>query len=76
MPPTMAREKKKSPRKGRPAGPNPRNRVVSFRCTEDFYQWIAGLSDHTRISPSTMLELGLIKWACEEAKYDEPPPRR
>lgn len=73
---TMAPPKKKTGKGGRPASDNPKRRVVSFRCSEDFGQWLDDLTEKVRIPPAVLIELAIIKWAKEEARYGVEPPKR
>lgn len=51
-----------------------RSKVVTFRCSPDFYQWLEEVSESQRLTPSQVLEFGCIDFA--EKRGLEAPPRR
>lgn len=71
----MARAKPTKNKGGRPPVENPKRRVVSFRCSDEFGDWFDGLASQTRIPVPSIIELAVIQWARTQGYKPEAPER-
>lgn len=78
---TMARKRK--PGAGRPKGTRPaRERILSFRVTEEFGDWFDGLVEHCRqeadwtLLPTTAVNIQALICLARERGYDREPPKQ
>lgn len=69
----VARKKTDTGAKAKPkAGPLPN--VVSMRGRPEWREWLGGLAEKCRATPSGLIDRALAELAKREG-YDEPPPR-
>lgn len=55
-------------------GEEQRDALIAVRCRPSFKRWLEGFSRQERITPSQLVELGLVSLARERG-YEEPPER-
>ena len=72
---TIMAESKKRVGAGRPAVPQPKRPIASFRGKPEFEQWFEGLKKHSRLAGATLIEHALIEYA-ERHGYEATPPER
>jgi hypothetical protein len=60
---------------GRPTVPQPKRPFASIRGRPEFEAWFKGLSSHSRLSGSILIEHALIEYAKNHG-YDVNPPER
>lgn len=70
---TMARPRNRP--KGRPKGEKVKKSIASIKGTDEFREWLDGLSKHTHLPYAILIELALRRYAVEEG-YDTPAPER
>jgi hypothetical protein len=61
-------------KKGAP-DPGPRSTVLTIKGTDDWKEWLNGLSDHLRMPTSTIVDLALVMYAKEKGYAREAPKR-
>jgi hypothetical protein len=66
---------KKLPAKGRGAEPGPRRTVLTIKGTDEWREWLEGLSEHLRTPTSTIVDHALVRYA-KEVGYEKPAPKR
>lgn len=66
---TMAKKRKTEPQ---PEGP--RDALIAVRCRQTFKAWLESFARRERITPSQLVELGLVSLA-KERGFTEPPER-
>jgi hypothetical protein len=52
-----------------------RTTVVTIKGTDEWKDWLNGLSDHLRIPTSTVVDLALVLYARENGYRKDPPKR-
>jgi hypothetical protein len=69
-------KKRTAPKAGKQSTePGPRSTVLTIKGTEEWKEWLNGLSDHLRIPTSTIVDLALVRYA-KESGYTKEPPKR
>jgi hypothetical protein len=68
---------RESPKADKDQNPAPvrRGTVLTIKGTEEWKEWLSGLSDHLRIPTSTIVDLALVQFAKSEG-YEPAPPKR
>lgn len=71
----MAKKRATAGTKKQAPEPGPRGTVLTIKGTDDWKDWLNGLSDHLRIPTSTIVDLALVRYA-KEMGYTKEAPKR
>jgi hypothetical protein len=73
---TMAKKKVTKAKPTEPEPPlGPRRTVLTIKGTDEWREWLEGLSDFLRTPTSTIVDHALVRYA-KEMGYQQPAPKR
>jgi hypothetical protein len=60
---------------GRPKKPNPQKTILSLKGADEWKDWLARLTDFSRMPTAVLIDVALKEWA-ERHGFPDPPPKR